>query len=39
MMPPGAVLGLFGSRAMGMEKRAGIGAMFSSEKVVEVENG
>lgn len=35
MMPPGAALGLFGSRPTGTEKRAGIGAMSSFDKAVE----
>lgn len=35
IMPPGGAVGFFGSRAMGIEKRAGIGAMSSSEVVVE----
>ncbi len=34
---PGAACGLFGSGAMGTEKRAGIGAMSCVSEVVSVE--
>ena len=35
MIPPGAAVGLFGSRPMGTEKRAGMGAMSSFDKAIE----